>query len=142
MKNPLTLTAPMPAAALIDISNVSKPIKYNLFEPVSDYVAYPLSVSVTKGQETTITASITSGVEVDIQVLKSKINATIGNSVTFFASQTFSGAPSAGYKGRIVLRYTQDYYTYTVTVNNTSYKCSAFTGAYDGYYALQQISLN
>jgi hypothetical protein len=126
---------------VVVISNVSKPIRYNLFTPVSNYVAAPGTVSVSKGVDTTISASVTGGVTVDAEVLQANIESTIGASVTFTTSQTISFPVSSGYKGRVVLRYSQDYYTYTVTKNSKSYKCSAYTAAYDEYYALQQISL-
>ena len=126
---------------VIVITDVSKPTRYNLFKPVSNYVAAPGTVSVSKGVDTTISASVTGGVAVSAEVLQANVESTLGASVTFTTTQTISFPVSSGYKGRIVLRYSQDRYTYTVTKNNKSYKCAGYTAAYDEYYALQQISL-
>lgn len=126
---------------VIVISNVSKPTRYNLFQPISNYVAAPGTVSVSRGVSTTISASVTGGVTVDAEILKANVASTLGGSVTFTTTQTISYPVSSGYKGRIVLRYSQDRYTYTVTKNSKSYNCSGYTAAYDEYYALQQISL-
>ena len=119
---------------VIVISNVSKPTR-------SNYVAAPGTVSVSRGVSTTISASVTGGVTVDAEILKANVASTLGGSVTFTTTQTISYPVSSGYKGRIVLRYSQDRYTYTVTKNSKSYNCSGYTAAYDEYYALQQISL-
>ena len=126
---------------VIVISNVSKPTKYNLFKPISNYVAAPGTVSVSRGVSTTISASVTGGVTVDAEILKANVASTLGGSVTFTTTQTISYPVTSGYKGRIVLRYSQDRYTYTVTKNSKSYNCAGYTAAYDEYYALQQISL-
>ncbi|WP_099467094.1 hypothetical protein [Konateibacter massiliensis] len=125
----------------IVISDVSKPTRYNLFTPVSEYVAAPGTVSVAKGVSTTISASVTGGVTVDAEILKTNVASTLGSSVTVTTTQTISYQISSEYKGRVVLRYSQDLYTYTVTKNGKSYNCSGYTAAYDEYYALEQIPL-
>lgn len=122
------------------ISNIKK-FTYNLFKEVSDYVAYPGNVSVTKGVSTTISSSITGGGGVDIKFLKLNLSRTVGDTATFTTSQTISYPISKGMKGRIVLRYSQDYYTYTITKSKKDYPGSATTKAYDEYYALQEVSL-
>lgn len=127
-------------AAEPTISNVQK-TKMNLFQPVSDYVAYPGTVSVSKGKETTISASVTGGGEVDLKFLKLNLSSTVGDSVTFTTSQTISYPVSKGMRGRIILRYSQDYYTYKITKSGKDYPGSATTKAYDQYYALQEVSL-
>ncbi|MFF2908467.1 hypothetical protein [Paenibacillus sp. NPDC057934] len=127
--------------ATYTISNISQPSRYNLFSPVSDYIAYPGTVSVSKGKSTTITSSVTGGGGVDIKFLKANVSKTVGDSVTFTTTQTISYPASSGTKGRIILRYSQDQYTYTITKLGIAYPGSAFTAAYDQYYALQSVSL-
>ncbi|MBP2110659.1 hypothetical protein [Paenibacillus silagei] len=128
--------------ATYSISNISQPSRWNLFSPVSSYVAYPLSVSAAQGITTTVNASVTGGGGVDIKFLKANIAATIGASVAFTTTQTISYPNSTpGTKGRIVLRYSQNQYTYTITKLGVKYPGSAFTQAYDEYYALQTVSL-
>lgn len=127
--------------ALVVISNISRPVRYNLFTPVSNYVASPGTVSVSRGHQTTVNAQVTGGGGVSLEVLQAQISASLGVAVTFTTTQTISYQVSQGYKGRIVLRYSQDYYTYTVTMNGRGYNGSAYTAAYDEYYALQQVSL-
>ncbi|WP_340010131.1 hypothetical protein MHI32_15320 [Paenibacillus sp. FSL H7-0690] len=129
------------ARATYTLSNVSKPISYNLFKPVSDYVAYPGTVSVSKGVTTTVTASVTGGGGVDVAFLKTNISGTIGSSAAFTTTQTISYPTTKGYKGRIILRYYQEQYTYDVTKLGVKYAGSAFTEAHDQYYALQQVAL-
>lgn len=126
--------------ATYSISNINQ-TRWNLFTPVSDYVAYPGTVSVSKGESTTVSASVTGGGGVDIKFLKTNLSKTVGDSVTFTTTQTISYPASKGTKGRIILRYSQDQYTYTITKLGTKYPGSAFTAAYDQYYALQSVSL-
>ncbi|BFH60095.1 hypothetical protein [Paenibacillus azoreducens] len=127
-------------AAEPTISDIKK-TKMNLFETVSDYVAYPGTVSVSKGVSTTISASVTGGGGVDIKFLKLNLSKTVGDSVTFTTTQTTSYPVSKGMRGRIILRYSQDYYTYKITKSGKDYTGSATTQAYDQYYALQEVSL-
>lgn len=127
-------------AAEPTISKINK-VRFNLFEPVSDYVAYPGTVSVSKGLSTTISSSVTGGGGVDIKFLKLNLSSTVGDSATFTTSQTISYPISKGMRGRIILRYSQDYYTYTITISKKDYPGSANAKAYDQYYALQEVSL-
>ncbi|WP_238652856.1 hypothetical protein [Paenibacillus piscarius] len=128
--------------ATYTISNISQPSRWNFFTPVSSFVAYPLAVSAAQGITTTVNASVTGGGGVDIKFLKANIAATIGVSVAFTTTQTISYPNSTpGTKGRIVLRYSQDQYSYTITKLGVKYPGTAFTQAYDEYYALQTMSL-
>lgn len=127
--------------ATYTISNISAPSSWSLFTPVSSYVAYPGTVSVTKGESTTITSSVTGGGGVDIKFLKANVAKTVGDSVTFTTSQTISYPAAPATKGRIILRYKQEQYTYTITKLGKKYPGSAFTAATDQYYALQSVGL-
>ncbi|WP_150266129.1 hypothetical protein [Paenibacillus tepidiphilus] len=122
------------------ISNIRKST-WNLFTPVGPYVAYPGTVSVSKGESSTVTASVTGGGGVDIKFLKTNLSKTVGDSVTITATETITYSAAPGTRGRIVLRYSQDEYTYTINKLGINYPGSAFTAAYDEYYALQSVSL-
>ncbi|WP_167348538.1 hypothetical protein [Paenibacillus etheri] len=73
--------------------------------------------------------------------MKTNISAAVGTSAAFTTTQTISYPTTKGYRGRIVLRYSQDQYTYDITTSGVKYPGSAFTQAYDQYYALQQVAL-
>ncbi|MFA9377511.1 MAG: hypothetical protein ACERKZ_12245 [Lachnotalea sp.] len=123
------------------ISNVSKPIKYTFITSISDYVAAPGTISVTGGTSTTVSSSISGGVKVGLDLLQSNVASTLGASTTFTTTQTITYTVPSRHKGRIVLKYSQDYYTFKETKRGKEYNCSGYTAAYNGYYTLQKILL-
>lgn len=123
------------------ITNVSDPVRYNLFKPLTTYAAAPATIRYEKGRSVTISASVTGGGGVGIDILQAHIEGSIGKSVTYTASEDVTYDIPSGYKGRVVLRYSQDRYTYKVTKDGETYNGAAYTGAYDEYYARQLISL-
>jgi hypothetical protein len=129
------------AKATYSISNVSKPMKSSFFNPLTIYQTYPSTISLSRGVTTTINASVTGGGGVDIKFLKANVSATIGGSISFTSTQTITYPTVKDTKGRIILRYSQDYYTYTITKAGIKYPGSGYTQAYDEYYALQSLPL-
>lgn len=129
------------AKATYSISNVSKPMKSSFFKPLTPYFAYPGTISLAQGVITNISASVTGGGGVDIKFLKANVSGTIGGSVSFTTTQTISYPAAKDTRGRIILRYSQDYYTYTITKAGIKYPGNGYTQAYDEYYALQSIPL-
>lgn len=127
--------------ATVVITNVSKPVRYNLFTELTTYAAGPSTLTYSKGRSVTIGASVTGGGGVSVEILQAKIEGTIGASVTITANETVYYEVPGGYKGRIVLRYSQNRYTYKVTKDGKTYDGAAYTAAYDEYYARQLISL-
>lgn len=125
----------------IIISNASDPVHYNLFKGVSSWFGGPATIKYRKGKTVTIKASITGGGGVSAKLLQAQIDATIGASATFTTEEEGDFIVPSGYKGRVVIRYTQDRYTYTVTKNGRSYNGAAYTAAYNQYYRLQLISV-
>ncbi|XBX04744.1 hypothetical protein QMP26_30475 [Enterocloster clostridioformis] len=140
MFTPESNNAASPRATIV-ISNVSDPVRYNLFSALTTYSAGPSNITYSKGRSVTISASVTGGGGISVDILQAQIEGTIGASVTFTASEEVSYEVPAGYKGRIVLRYSQDRYTYKVTKDGKTYDGAAYTAAYDEYYARQLISL-
>lgn len=130
------------------ISNVNK-IIYNLFEPLTTYVTggNGASISYTKGRSVSFSAEYSLGCSVDLYLVQAETSSTLGKSSTVEASETVTYSVPSGYKGRIVLRYYRDYYTFKVTeVYNGNYQGtydgSGKTAVYDSYYTLQCISIS
>lgn len=141
MDTPLTVPASILPRATVTITDVSSPVHYNLFQKISNYVAAPGTVTVTVGKQTTVSASVSTGIAVSAEILQAKVDSTLGKSATFVASQSISYKVPSGYKGCIVLRYTQDRYTFKIHSGGKVYNGSGYTKAYNEYYALQVISL-
>lgn len=129
------------AKSSVIISNVSKPIKYTFITPISNYVAAPGTISVSGGTSKTISSSISGGVNVGLDILQTNISSTLGANTTFTTTQTISFTVPSRHKGRIVLKYSQDYYTFKETIRGKEYDCSGYTAAYGGYYMLQKLLL-
>ena len=129
------------AKSSVIISNVSQPIKYTYIIAISDYVAAPGTISISGGTSKTVTSSISGGVNVGLDILQTNISKTFGASTTFTTTQTISFTVPSRHKGRIVLKYSQDYYTFKETIHGKEYNCSGYTAAYNGYYMLQRILL-
>ncbi len=129
------------AKSSVIISNVSKPIKYTYITAITDFVASPGTISISGGTSRTVSSSIAGGVHVGLDILQSNISSTFGASTTFTTTQTISYTVPSRYKGRILLKYSQDYYTFKESMEGKEYDCSGYTAAYSGYYMLQKISL-
>jgi hypothetical protein len=85
-------------------------MKSSFFNPLTIYQTYPSTISLSRGVTTTINASVTGGGGVDIKFLKANVSATIGGSISFTSTQTITYPTVKDTKGRIILRYSQDYY--------------------------------
>lgn len=139
--NPQVIHPFASAKSSVIISNVSKPIKYTYITAISDFVAAPGTISISGGTSRTVSSSISGGVHVGLDVLQANVSSTLGASTTFTTTQTISYTVPSRHKGRIVLKYSQDYYTFKETIKGKEYDCSGYTAAYNGYYMLQKISL-
>lgn len=122
-------------------------MQYNLFEPLTTFCAGKCTIAYEKGSVVTKSAEFTLGCTVDLTFVQAEVSDTFGVSSSVEASETVTYDVSSGYKGRIVLRYSQDYHTFNIlkilggaTVG--TYASSGYTSMYNTYYALQSISLS
>ncbi|AEE95893.1 hypothetical protein [Mahella australiensis] len=129
------------------IRNISKQI-FNLFYPLTNYATGYCNLTYSRSVAFTVDANISTSVGVSADIVQASIGSNVGVSNTVTASESVSYEIPSGYKGRIVIRYSQNYYTFTcvkrnrVTGSETTGPGSATTGAYDPYYARQLIAIS
>lgn len=101
------------------IENVGK-TRINTFKVLTDYVrndyaknesAWP-SVAFSEGESFTISASINTTAGVDADIVKAEIGSEVGVSKEYTASREYSFPVPYGYAGRVVYRYSYNYYTF------------------------------
>lgn len=134
------------------ITNVNK-TQYNLYNALTDYLrnnyqqgtSLP-TVSWAAGRQTTVSASLTFGAGCDTELVKLNTTSTIGVSTTYTATTTYTFPVPYGQAGRVIFRYSQDYYTFTCNKiysngSVTSSPGNGWSSAYNTYYALQTYNL-
>ena len=92
------------------IENISTYL-INDFYPVTSY-STASSVSYSMGSSFSISASISTSVGVTEDIVTTTLGGSVTGSSTITADQTYTFNIPSGYKGRIVYRYSYDYYTF------------------------------
>lgn len=128
------------------VTNVKK-TQYNLFYALTNWAQGPCKLSYSQSKSFSISSSLSSGVDVPLDVLTAKLGATIGSSYSVTANEQVQYDIPKGYKGRIVLRYYQIQYKFDWSkkiggVKIKSGSGSVFGKPYNSYYARQIISLS
>jgi hypothetical protein len=128
----------------------TKKALFNLFHPLTPYVAArdrDAEVTYSAGQSHTISSSISTSVGVEASVVSASIGAEVTGSVTYSASTTVKYPVKQGEAGRIILRYSQDYYTFTcitrwtLTGNEDTGSGNAYSKPFNAMYDYQWYKL-
>ncbi|MBP3816679.1 MAG: hypothetical protein J6H31_15650 [Butyrivibrio sp.] len=120
----------------------------NDYSPLTEYVANRVSktnlptVSCNQSAGITVGASVTSTVGVSAEVVNASVGYTVTGSVTMTAGQSYTFPVPYGYKGRIVMRFSQQTSSFDVMDGNKKVGSGSCKGRpKDSYVDLQRVSL-
>lgn len=155
-------TNPATSMFLVDhrysICNISRPSQFNLFDPLSEFVEnryyksssdWP-SVTVSRGTSTTVGVSVNTSVGVNADVVSAGLGMTVSGSTTLSTSQAYSYKVGYGQRGRVIMRYSRNYYTFTCkdetlllgnVIHTDTGSGDAMTKPYNNYVAYQYYQI-
>lgn len=120
----------------------------NDYSPLTEYVVNRVSssnlptVSCSKSAGVTVGASLSSTVGVSAEIVNASVGYSVTGSVTMTAGQTYTFPIPYGYKGRIVMRFSQKKSTFNVMNGSKKVGSGSCSGRpYNSYVDLQRVSL-
>ncbi|MGF7144239.1 hypothetical protein HNQ56_002670 [Anaerotaenia torta] len=126
------------------LTNINR-ITYNDFYPLTNYGAGPATITFTGGSNFTVSGGLSVAVGFS-EIVTATVGFNASASYTVSATEGYSANIPTGYKGRIVMRYYQQYVSFNQVTMYLNMMVSTTPGyvwgaPYDPYYTLQLISL-